>query len=156
MSESVNFKKSPDESELQYIWRMCSAKDAGVIELTWEELAEILNKELIGDESEFLGESAYRKKYQQARAFYDEVFSKMISDEYHDQIAVQRRELQKERYKLQTEKLEYNRWLREDARDELFEERVIEAITKYARFSNPPKSLEIVHGKRVGVLCLAD
>lgn len=156
MIESVNLKKIPDESELQYIWRMCSAKDAGVIELTWEELAEILNRELIGDESEYLGESAYRKKYQQARAFYDDVFSKMISDEYHDQIAVQRRELQKERYKLQTEKLEYNRWLREDARDELFEEKVVEAIIKYASVSNPPKTIDVVHGKRVGVLCLAD
>ena len=47
MSCSVNLSKAPDESELQYIWRVCSAKDSGVIELTWTELAEILNKELI-------------------------------------------------------------------------------------------------------------
>lgn len=156
MSVYVNFQKSPDESELQYIWRLCSAKDSGIIELTWQELAEILNKQLIDDEEDYLGESAYRKKYQQAKAFYDEVFSKMISDEYHNQISSMRRELQKERYKLQTEKLEYNRWLREDARDELFEEKVIEAITKNTKVSEPPKTIEVVHGKRVGVLCLAD
>lgn len=156
MNENVNFKKASDESELQYIWRMCSAKDAGVIELTWTELADILNKELVDDESEYLGESAYRKKYQQAKAFYDEVFSKMISDEYHDQIVERQRALQKTLYKVQTEKLEYSRWLREDARDELFEEKVIESIRKYSNVSNPPRAIDVVHGKRAGVLAIAD
>lgn len=156
MNESVNLNRAPDESELQYIWRMCSAKDAGVIELTWTELAEILNKELVDDESEYLGESAYRKKYQQAKSFYDDVFSKMVSEEYHNQIVDKRRELQKERYKLQTEKLEYSRWLREDARDELFEEKVIEAIAKYANTTSPPQKIEVAHNNRAGVLCLAD
>lgn len=156
MNENVNFMKAPDESELQYIWRMCSAKDAGVIELTWTELADILNKELVDDESEYLGESAYRKKYQQAKAFYNEVFSRMISEEYHDQITERERALQKTLYKVQTEKLEYNRWLREDARDELFEEKVIESIRKYSNVSNPPRAIDVIHGKRAGVLVIAD
>lgn len=156
MSYNVNLSKAPDESELQYIWRMCSAKDAGVIELTWTELAEILNKELVDDESEYLGESAYRKKYQQAKAFYDEVFSRMVSEEYHDQIAERERALQKTLYKVQTEKLEYNRWLREDARDELFEEKVIESIRKYSNVSNQPRAIDVVHGNRAGVLVIAD
>ena len=43
-------------------------------------------------------------------------------------IAEQRRELAKERVKLQTEKLEYNRWLREEARDELITEKICNAI----------------------------
>lgn len=155
-NKSVNFQKSSTESELQYIWRMCSAKDAGIVELTWTELADILNKELIEDESEYLGESAYRKKYQQAKAFYDEVFSRMISDEYHDKIMEKQRILQKTLYKVQTEKLEYNKWLREDARDELFEEKVIESIRQYSNVSNLPRAIDIVHGKRAGVLALAD
>lgn len=156
MSNCVDLKRLPDESELQYIWRLCSQKDAGVLDVTWDEIATILNKELIADESEYLGESAYRKKYQQAKAFYNEVFSKMISNEYHDRIADSQRALQKERYKLQTEKLEYSRWLREDARDELFEEKVIEAIIKYSNISKPPRAIEIAHGKRAGILAIAD
>lgn len=156
MHENISLPKAQNESALQYIWRLGSAKDAGLIELTWEELATVFNKELIEDESEYLGESAYRKKYQQAKAFYDEVFSKMVSDEYHNQIIDNRRELQKERYKLQTEKLEYARWLREDARDELFEEKVIESIRKHSAVSNPPKKIEITRTKRTGLLCLAD
>ena len=156
MDTKVNFTKASDESDLQYIWRLCSAKDAGTIDLTWMELSEILNKELVDDESEYLGESAYRKKYQQAKAFYDEVFSKMISDEYHDQIMERQRSLKKILYKVQTEKLEYNRWLRQDARDELFEEKVIESIKKYSNISNPPKEVEIIHQNRTGVLAIAD
>ena len=156
MNAGLSLKKSESESALQYIWRLCSAKDSGTLDLKWQELADILNKELIDDECKYLGESTYRKKYQQAKAFYDEVFSKMVSDEYHDKIAEQYRELQKERYKLQTEKLEYNRWLREDARDEMFEEKVIETLIKYSSVTNPPKPIEVTHGKRAGVLCLAD
>lgn len=156
MNEDVNLTKAPDESELQYIWRMCSMKDAGVVELTWTELADILNKALVEDESEYLTESAYRKKYQQAKLFYEEVFSKMVSDEYHRKIVEDTRTLIKERYKVSTEKLEYHRWLREDARDELFEEKVIDTIIKYANISNPPQRIEVTHGKRAGVLCLAD
>lgn len=135
---------------------MCSAKDSGIIELTWTELADILNKELVDDESEYLGESAYRKKYQQAKAFYNEVFSKMVSDEYYDQIAEKQRTLQKTLCKVRTEKLEYNRWLREDARDELFEEKVIESIRKYSNITTPPRAIDVVHGKRAGVLAIAD
>lgn len=156
MNKEFSVTKQADESELQYIWRMCSAKDAGNLDLTWQELADIMNAELLDDEADYLGESAYRKKYQQAKAFYDEVFSKMQSEEYHDRIADQRRALLKERYKLHTEKLEYNRWLREDARDELFEEKVIEAIEKYSKIQNPPMDVGIAHEDRAGVLCFAD
>lgn len=69
MFESINLQKVSDESQLEYIWRLCSAKDNGVLELTWVELADILNKELIDDESEYLGESAYRKKVPTSKGF---------------------------------------------------------------------------------------
>lgn len=154
--KEFDYRKKESESELQYIWRMCSAKNDGVIDLTWTDLADILNRELISDESEYLGESAYRKKFQQAKAFYDEVFSKMVSDEYHDKILERQRSLQKTLYKVQTEKLEYNRWLREDARDELFEEKVISSIKKYANITSPPKRIDVKHSRRAGVLAIAD
>ena len=156
MEGNISLIKDYDETDLQYIWRICSAKDSGVLDLTWDEVATILNKELVSDESEYLSESAYRKKYQQAKAFYEDVFSKMESGEYCNEIAEQRRRLKKELYKIQTEKLEYNRWLREDARDEMFEDKVIESISKYASISNPPEKIEVKHNNRAGVLCIAD
>lgn len=151
----VDTKKLDNESELQYIWRICSEKDAGTLDVTWEELSEILNKNLRDDESEWLGSSAYRKKYQQAKAFYEEVFSKMKSTEYSDDIAVRQRELNKERMKLQTEKIEYNRWLREEARDELIMEKICNAITTLPSLTIP-KNIEVSHNNRSYALIWGD
>ena len=65
------------------------------------------------------------------------------------------REFQKERMKLQTEKLEYNRWLRQNARDDLLIEKLTDAIKAL-----PPlpvrDALPVTHGDRVGVLCFGD
>lgn len=97
-------------------------------EITWKQLSDYANKEFREDEEHYRDESAYRKPCQGASAYYDEVFSKMVNTEYSDNIAEQRRELAKERVKLQTEKLEYNRWLREEARDELITEKICNAI----------------------------
>lgn len=71
-------------------------------------------------------------------------------------ITKMKEDLQKERYKLQTEKNEYARWMREDARDDLFEERVIEAIKSFSQAPTPVKNIPAVHGTREGVLCIAD
>lgn len=52
-----------------------------------------------------------------------------ISDvELLDKLEIKKINLQKERYKLQTEKLEVNQWVRDLARFELFEEKMIKAI----------------------------
>lgn len=119
----------PNENEQQYIWRLCRAKDTGIVNITWDELAEHINKQLFGDEvDEYMGQSAYRKKYQYAKLFFENVFSKMESDEYADDLSKKTRALIKERMKLQTEKLEYNRWLRQEARDELILEKITESI----------------------------
>jgi len=86
----LDLKKQNDETTLQYIWRLGSAKDSGVLNATWEELTEIFNENLGQD----YGSSAYRKPYGQAKAFYDEVFSKMESEEYNHEIMMQRRKLE--------------------------------------------------------------
>lgn len=66
-------------------------------------------------------------------------------------IAEQRRELEKERIKLQTEKLEYNRWLREEARDELITEKICDAINLLSPIDVPTP---IVHGHSGRGYCL--
>nr|DAO66508.1 MAG TPA: DNA polymerase II small subunit [Caudoviricetes sp.] len=47
-----------------------------------------------------------------------------------EELKEQTRKLQKAKYQLQTEKIEYNKWLRENARDELILEKIQEAISK--------------------------
>ena len=61
--------KLESENEEQYVWRLGQAKDAGEIGLSWNELTEVINKEL-GYEDRPLSETAYRKPYSQAKRFY--------------------------------------------------------------------------------------
>ena len=61
--------KLESENEEAYVWRLGQAKDAGEIGLSWNELAEVINKEL-GYEDRPLSETAYRKPYSQAKRFY--------------------------------------------------------------------------------------
>lgn len=100
----IDLHKHQDETETQFIWRLGSAKDSGILNITWQDLAHIFNQEL-RDEDEEWTECAYRKKYQQAKMFYDEVFSKLNNesktslDEIRDLIGEQyllKRQLQNE------------------------------------------------------------
>lgn len=102
---------------------MCKDKDKIG---TWNDVRDILNNLLYAD----FGESTYRKKFQ----CFEKMFNanqKTFADTENtlNEIQDQIRELKKERYKLQTEKLENNRWLRENARDELITEKIVNAIS---------------------------
>ena len=106
-----------------------------MIDLSWDEIAALINREFREDEDQYQGESSYRKSYICAKKYYDDVFSLQESDEYIDELRFQKRELEKERKKIQTEKLEYNRWLREEARDEMIAESISEAICNLEPFT---------------------
>lgn len=149
-------KKLPEENEGQYIWRVGQAKDAGIIDATWGELAPRLNTELEIDETEWRGECAWRKKYRVMQQAYDDVFSRQqFSERHYDELDIKKRELEKEKIKLQTEKLEYNKWLREEARDELIAEHIVAAIKSLPPLEVPNRIIPI-HSNREGVLLLAD
>jgi len=101
----VDLNKKVDESELQYIWRLALAKDSGELDMTWEELANVLNENLDNN----YGSSAYRKKFQQAQHFYDDVFSKMESDDYVRKLMEQKRELEKLKIQFRDERAAWNK-----------------------------------------------
>lgn len=127
----MNLFKNEQENELQYIWRVCSLKDSGSVDMTWGELADIINKELCDDESEYLSSSAYRKKYQQAKAFYEEVFSKLLPHEEEKNITQQIHMLEKEKVKVRDERNELKRMIREQARKESLREQIERIIEEY-------------------------
>ena len=154
-------KKLPQENEAQYIYRIGQAKQNNLITDTWETISPILNRELGYEEEEWKGSSAWRKRYRNYLEAYEQIFSQAnFSQSCLTSIEEQTRELNKERVKLQTEKLEYNRWLREEARDELIAEKVAAAIRELP----PLKVPEIlpahiagrVHEDREGCLVFAD
>ena len=110
-------EKKDGESENQYIWRIGQMIDSGKIE-SWKTITPILNQQLRNDETEYRDESAYRKKYQYAKMFYEDVFSNMESDEYIKELKEQKKELQKERIKLRDERAISSRDTRVEARVE--------------------------------------
>lgn len=127
-----DLRKSPQENEDQYIWRIGELKDKGLIDMTWPELGVLFNKEL-RDDGENWTDSAYRKKYQYAKRLYDNVFVGMDSEEYFTELESKKREIEKLKKQVQTEKLEYNRWLREEARDELIADRISKKLKSLSR-----------------------
>lgn len=117
----VDLKKSPDETEEQFLWRLGNAKDSGLLDMDWEEIATVINKECREDEEDYRTGCAYRKPYQSAKRFYDAGVFKNINDEAHiEALKIEQRELKKERQKLSDERHEYSRLLREQARRESF------------------------------------
>ena len=107
----MNLNKDIAETELQYIWRLCLAKDSGSLDMTWDELADVLNKNLREDESEYYGSSAYRKKYQQAKLFRDEVFSKEETVDYQTELMTMKRELERAKIQFRDER---NAWQKQN------------------------------------------
>ncbi len=116
----IDLQVQPNENEKQYLWRIGLAIEEGNINLTWEEFADIMNKNWRKDESEYRSSSAYRKPVQYAVRFYKEVWqpqnSKCDDMEYNDLMV----ELHKERIKARDERTELTRIIREQARKESF------------------------------------
>lgn len=147
----------PGENEEQFIWRLGRAKDSGELDMDWEEVANIINREFRANEDEYRVSSAYRKPYQQAKRFYESgVFESLTGDEYVERIRESTRELEKEKIKVQTEKLELYRWKREDARDELMAEKFIAAMLQMPEVIFPEYKCDCVFGSRSAVLAFGD
>ena len=104
------------ESLEQYLWRLGENREA--LGLSWDEVADLINHSF-KEETEYISESAYRKKYQAARLFYDEVFNK---DEFKNPDAQEKlRELERVKMQIRDERTSYNAQNRNAARlDENF------------------------------------
>ena len=126
------FKRLDDENERQFLWRLGQAKDNGLVDFSWEEIADIMNKEFREDVSEYRSEAAYRKPYQQAKQFYEAgTFSKFSEDTYIAELREAKHEVRKEKQKLWDERTALNKVLREEGRRESMFDIVKYAIEKY-------------------------
>lgn len=150
------------ETENEALWRIGQAKESGLLgDITWPEIAEVFNRHYRDDETCYYDSSAYRKKFRNYLDAYSQIFSKEnFTEKQMGDYEAKKRELDKARIKLQTEKLEYNRWLREEARDELIAEKIVNAIRELPPL-NIPKVLPAniagrEFGERAGCLLIAD
>lgn len=121
-----------NESEEQFLWRIGRAKDSGVLELNWDEIADIMNKEFREDVSEYRSEAAYRKPYQQAKRFYESgIFKDSSDDAYLAELRSEKYEIRKEKQKLFDERAALTKLLREQGRIESMFDIVKRAIEEY-------------------------
>lgn len=128
----VDLNRHKDESEMRYIYRLGTAKNDGFLDMTWTELAEILNKELREDPSEYYSESAYRKKFALMKQTREE-FGDESNDATAEELIELHRELEKEKVKIRDERNEYRRLLREEARKESYCEQFVRSICSAAQ-----------------------
>lgn len=127
---NVYLEKRSDENEEQFIWRLGQAKDSGILDLDWSEIADVINKQFRQDESEYRSEAAYRKPYQQAKRFQEaNVFKNYTDDKYIQELRDAKVELRKEKQKIFDERRELSRKIREEARRESFIDLVTDKIS---------------------------
>lgn len=118
-----NLKRMPDESQDQYFYRICSMKDS--LGFTWPQMAKIFNKEFGCNN----GDTSYRKKWAAFKSVFDANADKLVGeDKYLEEIRQAKYELEKERQKLYATKVEANRNLRLESREELFYENIRDTI----------------------------
>ena len=149
MEKISTYKRFEGETDEELIFRICNDKEQIG---SWQDVADIIN-ELTGND---YGESTYRKKYQAFQKMLSANQSKFVdSDAQLQEIQVQKRELEKAKVKLQTEKLEYARWIREEARDELITEKICESIASLQSLEIP-QYIQPVHNTRAYALVFGD
>ncbi len=148
-----------NENECQFTWRLGQAKDSGLLDMDWNGIADVINKEFRVDESEYRTEAAYRKSYQQAKKYFENgVFNNLSEDKYFKELQVQKDAVYKEKRKLYDQRREYNKLLISDARaehlnDELL--RIAENLNKECPLV-PLNKHKTINIKREALLAFSD
>lgn len=153
---STELQRKPDETELQYLYRIGKLKDDQILDMTWGEIATIMNKQLRDPDEEWT-ESAYRKKYKLLKDAYEQVFSGYQDDSYLTELTLQKQEIQKERRKLYDERLDLNKRLREEARLETTIDKLSDSLNTIVDTYFPPGDIPVPHtyGNKL-IVCLSD
>ena len=153
------YEKLNNETDYEYGLRLISIKvEEKPDDLDWEDIIALLHLKCHRDSLRKAANTTEYSAYNVMQYYKNKIESDNHKGDinYMAELDVKKRELIKEREKLRTEKLEYNRWLREDARDDLFQERIIGAIRDTLGKTNPPPPIVPTHSPRHGLLNFAD
>lgn len=153
------YKKLENETDYEYGLRLISIKvEEKPDDLDWEDIVTLLHLDCHRDSLRKAANVTEFSGYKVMQYFKEKMETQSHDDieSYLKELELKKRELIKERAKLHTEKLEYNRWLREDARDDLFDEKVIAAIHETLNKVDPPQKIGGILSSRYGLLNIAD
>lgn len=145
-------KRRPDEVlDEAYIWRIGTAKESGLIDATWAELAPIISEECCEDKAE----ACWRKHYaagKRWKAFFD---TQNLSED-EQRLRESKQEITKERMKLRDERTALNKELRNHARYEVNNEMWEAKLAAIGRQNFPIVDYDGKETGRALLICLSD
>lgn len=145
-------KRVEGESDFDYKVKLCIAKLNKEIDLDWSELIDLLKLDCSADH---LRKLSYAYK-EMSENLYSKQLESVEDDEFLDKLTQKKLELQKERVKLQAEKTEINKWIREQGRSELFYEKYLDILSKRELPHVPDYKRKITDNDSDWVLNFAD
>lgn len=155
MDDIVEIKKLPTETEEQFLWKVGQLIDSGEIE-NWSSINDIINTELGIDEEKWRDESSFRKRYQAAKKFYNNVFSKMENEEYQQKLDVMNRELQRNTIKFRDNR---NAWSKQNYADTRIDETmqlIEELLPNIGNTNFEVHDIPNINGESSLLVCLSD
>lgn len=150
----IELQRKAGENDEQYLWRIGNLIETGQAP-PWREIIDIINEEFGLDEDDYRDESAYRKKYQAAKKFYDNVFAEMTCNDFSEDYEKQRQEIFKAKQQLSDERTALNRKLRDNARNIENINILEKAIKDNGRTTLPPVKVKKT-GKNDLIVCISD
>ena len=115
----MNLQRMKNETEEEYLWRIGQIVDSGKVD-TWASINDTVNTELGIDEEKWRDESSFRKRYQAAKKFYENCFSKMKGEDYAQEVETMKRDLERAIIKFRDERRAWNKQNYVDAIELLF------------------------------------
>ena len=153
----MQLKRIESETEEQMLWRLGQAKDSGLIEQSWDEIADVMNREFRAGESEYRTSSAYRKYYQYARNFFNAgVFKDKDDKAYADELSEIQQEIRKTKQQLFDERTALNRQLRHEARIDNDLSYLVKLIQDNAFSAMPPCPRVQIDSDTDMIICISD
>ena len=126
MLDNPILKRRESETEFDYKVRLCVAKLNKELDLDWVELVDLLKLNVSSDHLRKLS-YAYKEMIENKQ---DVRLEQTEDNEFLDKLTQKKLELQMERVKLQSEKSEINKWIREQGRSDLFYEKYLDVLSK--------------------------
>ena len=152
----TDLKKLSTETVEQYLWRIGQKVDSGEIE-SWQSVTDAINKEILGDdETSYRTESAWRKRYQAGKAFYNNCFAKMESTEYQQKLDVLNRELARNTIKFRDQRRAWNKQNYENTRFDEVLDLLEEKLDRFGKINFEQHEIPVITGDKSMIICLSD
>ena len=156
MIKIIDTRKQDTETVEQYLWRIGQAVDSGEIE-SWQSITDVVNREVLGDdEMSYRTESSWRKRYQAARAFYVNCFSKMGTEEHQRKMDAINRELARNTIKMRDQRRSWQKQNYEATRFDEIMDLLEEKMDHFGKLNFAPHPSPIVDGDKSMIICLSD